>query len=417
MVRVLIVALVVGAAGLTANAAEIAPGHTASIGLDVGYIDVSGYPSWTDGSGGKLRYSDDGFVLNRAFVDYSGRWADTLHAHVVLEAYDDDIGSAIDLTQAFMEWRPVPRSATRYRLKLGAFYPRISLENVDASWSSPYTASSSAINTWIAEEIRTFGAELSISRRPASLGGLHSFSVDVAAFRGNDPAGSLLAWKGWSVHDRQSRFGDELPLPPLPQIQPGMMFAAQDPYVDPFSEIDGRAGYYVNGEWRNGERLLLRAGLYDNRADPTLIEDGQYAWHTKFEHLGLQTTLPGDVGLVAQWMTGSTVMGPTLYVNGTHAVDVEYDSYFALLSKQSGRHRWSLRYDNFDVTQNDQTTEDNNAEDGYALTLAYQVGLAGKLNLVAEWVSIKTHHCGWVYYGLDPTETETQLQLSLRLRL
>ncbi|MDA0706221.1 MAG: hypothetical protein O2805_06290 [Proteobacteria bacterium] len=197
MVRILIVVALFGAAGVAANAVEIAPGHTTDIGLDVGYIDVSGYPSWTDGSVGKLRYSDDGFVLNRAFVDYRGRWADSLHAHVVLEGYDDDIGSAIDFTQAYLEWRPVPRSATRYRLKLGAFYPRISLENVDASWSSPYAASSSAINTWIAEEIRTFGAELSISRRPATLGGLHAFSADVAAFRGNDPAGALLAWKGW----------------------------------------------------------------------------------------------------------------------------------------------------------------------------------------------------------------------------
>jgi len=68
----------------------------------------------------------------------------------------------------FTEWRPVPKSATRYRLKLGAFYPNISLEKVDPAWSSPYTQNFSAINTWIAEEIRTFGAELSMSRRPVS---------------------------------------------------------------------------------------------------------------------------------------------------------------------------------------------------------------------------------------------------------
>ncbi|MDA0706222.1 MAG: hypothetical protein O2907_03685 [Proteobacteria bacterium] len=203
----------------------------------------------------------------------------------------------------------------------------------------------------------------------------------------------------------------------MPQIQPGMMFEDQDPFVDPFREIDGRTGFYVNGEWRYVEKWLLRTGFYDNRADPTLIEDGQYAWHTKFVHFGLQTTLPGDVGVIAQWMTGSTVMGDVLYSNGAHAVDVEYDSYFALLSKQSGRHRLSLRYDNFEVTQNDNTREDNNPENGYALTLAWQLSLADKLNLVAEWISIKTHHCGWVYYDLEPTETETQFQLSLRLRL
>jgi len=417
VVRVLTVALLVGTAGLTANAAEIVPGHAASVGVDVGYVDVSAYSSWTEGSAGKLRYGDSGFTLNRAFIDYRGRWTDTLHANIVLEAYDDDIGNAIDFTQAYLEWRPVPGTATRYRAKLGAFYPPISLENVDAAWSSPYTASSSAINSWIAEEIRTLGAELAVTRRPASLGGAHAFSIEVAAFQGNDPAGSLLAWKGWSVHDRQSRFNDELPLPPLPQIQPGMMFEKQDPWVAPFREVDGRTGYYTNVEWRYAEKLLLRTGCYDNRADPTAIEDGQYAWYTEFTHAGLQTTFPGAIGLVAQWMTGATVMGPRMYSNGAHAVDAEYESYFALLSKAYGRHRWSFRYDNFAVSQSDQTPQDNNAESGHASTLAYQVGLAEKLSLVAEWISIKTHRPAWSYFALAPGEVETQFQLTLRLRL
>ena len=125
------------------GAGELADGHIATISIDVGYVDVSGYPSWTEGSVGKLRHSDDGFVMNRMFVDYDGKWTDTLDAHIVLDAYDDDLGSAIDFTQAYVEWRPVPKSATRYRVKVGAFYPKISLENSDKAWSSPYTRSSS----------------------------------------------------------------------------------------------------------------------------------------------------------------------------------------------------------------------------------------------------------------------------------
>ena len=104
---------------------------------------------------------------------------------------------------------------------------------------------SSAINTWVAEELRSTGAEFTLSRRPSGLGGAHTFSINVAAFMGNDPAGSLLAWKGWSVHDRQSRFSDDLPLPPLPQIQPDGMFSEQDPYVEPFQEIDDEVSYRV----------------------------------------------------------------------------------------------------------------------------------------------------------------------------
>ncbi len=419
MVRVLVVlAALAFALALTnrvADATEIADGHNAIISLDIAYVDVSGYPSWTEGSVGKLRHGDDDFVMNRMFIDYSGRLTDTLNAHVVLEAYDDDLGDAIDFTQAYVEWRPVPKSATRYRLKLGAFYPKISLENVDPAWSSPYTQSFSAINTWIAEEIRTFGAELSMSRRPVSLGGAHAFTIDVATFWGNDPAGSFLAWKGWSVHDRQTRFGDKLPLPPLPQIQPGMMFDDQDPYVEPFREIDGRAGYYATAEWRYGTQFLLRAGHYDNRADPDADDDGQYAWATKFEHIGLQTTLPGEIGLIAQWMVGSTVMGDE--VNGIYDVDTEFDSQFALLTRSFDRHRVSVRYDHFEVTQNDQTPEDDNLETGHAWTLGYQFGLSKKVSLAAEWLSIKTHRFANVYYGLPQTVTETQLQLLVKLRL
>lgn len=418
MVRVLIsaaIGLALAAVPLESGADEPTR-HDLTTGVDISYIDSSGLPSWTEGSVGKLRFDDgsDGFTVSRMFLDYRYRLADTVDAKIALETYDDDIGSVVDFTEAYLEWRPVPRSNNRYRLKLGAFYPRISLENAEAGWSSPYTISSSAINTWVAEEIRTFGAELSVSRRPASLGGRHTFGAQAAIFYGNDPAGSLLAWKGWSAHDRQSRFNDELPLAPLPQIQPGMLFEQQDPFVAPFREIDGRAGYYVNGEWKVGQRFSLSLMHYDNRGDPEQFEDGQYAWKTEFNHVGMQLVLPGDIGLLTQWMRGSTVMGAA--TNGIHAVDTEYESKYLLLTRVFDRHRVSLRYDDFEVTQSDSTPEDNNPENGHIWTVAYQFQATEKAQLAAEWLSIKTHHCGWVYYGISPTVTEEQLQLSLRLR-
>jgi hypothetical protein len=398
----------------SASAVEFAAGHEATFGIEAGYLSMSGQASWTEGSVGKLRYRDDGLVLNRAFMDYKGRPADTLDVHIVFEAYDDDPGDAIGLTQAYVEWRPLPKSGTRYRLKVGAFYPRISLENVDAGWSNRYTLNSSAINTWVAEELRSTGAELTVSRRPERLGGIHTFSINVAAFVANDPAGSLLAWKGWSVHDRQSRFGDDLPLPPLPQIQPGMMFDRQDPYVEPFQEIDDKLGYYLNAEWQIGNRLQLRAMHFDNRAEPTAITGGQYGWTTSFDHAGLQATLAGDIGLIVQWMDGSTAMGPV--INGAHAVDVGYDSYFALLTRVFGRHRISARYDHFDVSDNDSTPQDDNSEAGHAWTLNYQYRYSDAMTIAAEHLSIRTDHFGWTWYGLPPTATERQYQLTFRAR-
>jgi len=398
----------------TAILAQEPSRHDLAFGLDLGYVSVSGYESWTQGSVGKLRHDEDGAVVSRAFLDYEARLTDTIDATVVLEFNDDGLGNVIDFTEAYLEWRPLPRSANRYRLKVGSFYPRISLENVERGWSSPYTMNFSAINTWVAEELRSVGAELSYSRKPASLGGAHEFSVNGAVFWNNDPAGSMLAWKGWSVHDRQTRYSDKLPLPPLPQIQPGMMFSAQDPYVVPLRETDDRASYYLNAEWRYGNRLLARAMHYDNRADPTSLVSGQYGWTTEFDHLGLQTTLPGDTGLIAQWMSGSTVMGPVM--NGARVVDVEYDSYFILFTRAFGSHRVSARYDNFEVTQNDSIPEDDNRESGLAWTVGYQYTYSDKISLASEWLSIKTHRRAVVYYDLDPTVVERQFQFTVKLR-
>ena len=89
---------------------------------------------------------------------------------------------------------------------------------------------------------------------------------------------------------------------------------------------------------------------------------------------------------------------------------------FLMLTKAVEKHRFSLRYDNFDVTQNDQTPEDNNQEDGLVWTASYRYSYSDRVQLAAEWLSIKTHHCGWTYYDIDPTATERQVQLSVMLR-
>jgi hypothetical protein len=385
-------------------------------GADMSLVETSGHPAWTNGSAGKLRYDEDsdGLTLGRLFADYRYRVADTLDAVVMVEAYDDDISTGIDFTQAYVEWRPLTLSANRYRLKAGGFYPHLSLENRGPGWASPYTISSSAINTWIGEEVRIFGAEFSVSRRPESLGGAHTFSFHAAGFRRNDPAGGLIAWKGWSVHNRQSRFGDVLPLPPLPQIQPDGFFWRQDPYFIPFQENDGDIGWYAGGEWQYRNRFLIRAMRYDNRADPRDVHNGQYGWYTEFDHVGLQATLPGDVGVISQWMLGETVMGPN--INGAHVVDNEFYSNFVLLTRAFDRHRLSARYDHFEIKENDQVPLDENAERGHAWTLAWIFRASNIASIAVEWLEIHSTRPAWAYNDLATSRTERQAQLSLQLR-
>ena len=386
-----------------------------SIGADLSYVSADGYASWTNGGAGKLRHDadSDGLMLTRAFADFDMRITDTLKLELAAEVYDD-FGAAAGLTEAFVEWRPLSASANRWRFKLGEFYPRISLENTAPGWGSPYSITPSAINTWLGEEIRLRGAEASISRRPASLGEAHVFSLHAAVFRANDPAGTLMSWKGWSAHDRQSRVGDELPLPPVPQIEPGGFFAHQDPYTKPFLEIDHASGYYISAEWAFARRSLLRASHYDNRADPVSEIGGQFGWRTRFDHLGLQAVLPGDIGVIAQWMQGDTTWGKT--PSGARAVYADYASCFVLLSKTFSRHRLTARYDHFEVSDEDNIPMDNNAENGSVRTIAYQFAATRYLTVAAEWLQIRTSRPAFDYFGLQQSVTERQFQLSAQLR-
>jgi len=406
------------AAALPSSAlAQSEPGRAQlNSGIDLSFISASGHPSWLEGSAGKLRYDrdNDGLLLSRGFVDYDYRLADTLTVSINAEMYLENFSSTLDLTEAYLVWSPVPTSANRYQLKAGAFYPRVSLENSDHGWSSPYTLSSSAINTWVGEELRSYGAEFSVSRRPESLGGRHKLSLHASMFYNNDTAGGLIAWKGWSIHDRQSRLGDGVPLPPVPMIQPGMWFDEQDPFITPILEIDDTYGYDIDGEWSISNRFLLRVTHYNNRTDPFGYEGGQYAWETAFDQIGIKATLPGDIGLIAQRMDGYTLWGRL--TNGIHAVDVGFNSQFALLTRAFDRHRISARYDHFEITEQDQIPLDENSEIGHAWTVSYRYDINEKIVLAAEWLEITSNRPAWAYFGLAQKETERQLQLTVRLQ-
>ena len=372
-------------------------------------------PSWLNGSGGKLRFdgSNDALSVGRIVAEYHGRIGPTLQAHVVGD-YVDDATSGIDLTEAFLEWKPIPKSANRHRVRLGAFFPDVSLENRDHAWTSPYSISSSAINTWIGEEFRTIGAEWSFTHRLNQQTSSH-LKFLAATYIGNDPAGTLLAWKGWSLHDRQTRLNDVLPLAPLPQVGPDGLFSHQAIQVEPFIETDDRLGYYYGAEWRVNQRVLLSALHYDNHADPLSLRDGQYGWITRFDHIGFQIEMPADFGLIGQWMDGSTGMGP--FVGNARVVDTSFGSYFLLLTKRIGRHRVSVRFDDFDVVDNDNIPLDDNGEVGDAWTLSYAFNRSERLEMRMEWLRIYTARPAWAYLGLPSTATERLVQLQVALRL
>jgi hypothetical protein len=304
----------------------------------------------------------------------------------------------VDVTEAYLLWRPVPNSAARSQWKLGAFYPPVSLENSDPGWASPYSFSFSAINTWIGEEIRVFGAEWSLRRRLGAAGSPHSIKVLASAFLGNDPAGTLIAFKGWSTHDRQTRLFDELPLPTGDNLEP-------------FRELDGNPGFYVGATWQYGQRLQISALHYDNRADPYAFGNGQWGWDTHFNHIGIKLAGPWGFGVIGQHLRGDTVwilgVTPTGQILGPGPlIDTDFQASFWLLTREQGGHRFSLRYDEFTVGAGAASVDD-----GHGWTLAYRYRATPRLTMGAEWMRIKTVHPFWTGNGLPASAEERQLQL------
>ncbi len=86
------------------------------------------------------------------------KFSDDLSVLVVARADEEDV-RGIDALEAYAAWHPASDGPLNWSVKAGAFFPTISLENDDLGWTSPYTLTPSAINSWIGDELRTIGSE------------------------------------------------------------------------------------------------------------------------------------------------------------------------------------------------------------------------------------------------------------------
>lgn len=395
--------------------------HEWLLEFELGYASpASELGPWTEGQLGKLRFGTEAKLgASRILFDYQNRLRPTLWANITLD-YVDDASSGIDITEAFIEWRPVPNSELVQHWRFGALYPKFSLENGERGWSSPFTTSFSAINSWLGEEIRPLGAEWNLARRVGGRGSPQALGAFAGVFYGNDPAGTLLFWRGFALHDRQTRLSDRLERPPTPIFGADGVSDYRSATLKPFAETDHRPGYYAGLDWRYATRALMRIGVYDNNADPASFSDGQWGWRTKFQHAAAQFSLPAGVGLVLQWLDGETYWFIRTTTEGTltplsSLVKDEFEARFALLTKLfRNRHRLSLRYDRFDMSRN----PDLNIDSGHAWTLAYRFDTAQRIAWSLEWLSIASSRDLWTtFYGLPSSARERQLRMQMNLRL
>jgi len=346
------------------------------LALDLRAVSSDGRESFLDNGQGKLRFDEDhqGIQLGRLRAAWNQPLGEVFSAHVEASTWDDDDKNPIDLTEAYLEYRPYPRGGLRTRVRLGAFYPPMSLESRALGWETPYTITPSAISSWIGEEIRTIGLEGQVDWLGTRLGHDFDLQLTAAVFGWNDPAGTMLGAHGFAFHDRQTTLFGRVGAP-----QPDPEFAKKEL----FHEIDGRPGYYVGAQARYLDRAVLNVLHYDNRADPTarLPSIRDLAWLTKFDAVALRIETGGGWTLLLQGLDGTTVIDPGFWL------DWEFDSQSALLARRMGAHMLTVRYDEFNVLFRGDPLE-SGSEDGNAWALAYSYDSGEHWRFALEWLRV-----------------------------
>jgi hypothetical protein len=387
--------------------------------IDLRAVSASDTTSWVNQGLGKQRFdnADKNIQLGQAILELKNSLSDTVTSKIVANGYTDR-DDFVDLSEAYMQWKPLPfESGYRVKTKLGAFFPTLSLENGGLGWTNPWMISTSAINTWIGEEIKTIGTEITLGRP----GQLHDSPHDVellgSVFKANDPAGGLISWRGWSIGDRVTGLTETLPFPDMPSIYGKKgKFKKQGAFEKPFRELDHHHGDYVGLNYGYNGWITLRALHSNNHGDPHILYEQQWAWTTVFDQLALRVDFPNDLSLLSQHMKGYTKFGKLNF-----GVDVDFNSYYWLLSKAIGKHRISARYDHFELIDRDKTFVDNNTENGHALAATWLYNLNGKQQTGIECLRISSYRVGRQYLankieanaGAD-TVSETNVQIFYR---
>lgn len=362
---------------------------------------------WDDGGLGKSRYGSGDGGVRLGEVALAANWQVTPALGAVADLqYQPDESRHLDVLDAYLRLRPASTTPWRWSLKLGAFFAPISLENEGIGWTSLWTLTPSAINSWVGEELRTTGGEFSVEHR-----GSNTFQAGFAIFGKNDPAGELLATRGWSLGDLTSGLRASVR---EPDVYAPLADAKVPVEYRPFDEIDHHLGWYADASWQSRAYGKLVVLYYDNRADPQRFEryDDRkvFAWHTRFWSLGARTRV-GDVTFIAQAMDGDTAFEPVpeLYL------DTHFRSGFLLAGWERGAWRPALRVDFFSLRQTPSSLPDPLGEHGNALTAALNWRPNDRLRLTGEWLRIDSTRDQRTLEGLAPRQIDRQVQLSARL--
>jgi hypothetical protein len=363
-----------------------------------GYLDVRAVApadpkSWLDGGLGKFRYgATQKFGAEGVLqADYNFRG---LHFVSVLRA-EPETPSVLDALETYVRYDQMGGDIG-WSVKAGAFFPTISLENDDIGWTSPYTLTPSAVNSWIGDELRTIGSEGTL-RWKSDFGVVSLIGALTCC---NDEAGVLIADRGWAMNDRPFGLTERERVPD----QTLRIFHAPYPgRTGMFDEIDGIVGWYAGATWQLPGIVKLSVTRYDNQGEPEAVSTRDQAWRTKFWNFGARTQF-GPLVLIAQQLSGYT----EIEVRGNES-STKFQSGFLLGSYDWNDWRFSLREDLFQ-TRRLNAANNNWNEDGNATTGAISyLGLDG-VRLTGEIIAMTSRRGEYVPAGMPYHRNDVQVQ-------
>jgi hypothetical protein len=394
---------------------DILSRNTVSILLDGRIAFANGARSWVDGGLGKTRFSGTAngeykaqVVPVEADLIWAPRFTGSLSANVSA-AWQRDQENGFDLLEAFVNYLPQSTGKVSFSARAGLMWPEISLEHsTGGAWTVVNTITPSAINAWVGEEVKVLGAEGTLH---ASLG-KHEVSLTAAAFGFNDTSGTLLSFRGWALHDEKATGFGHFPLPPLNSF----IAQLQEGQTRSLIEIDKRVGFYGRLDWRPPAPFGVAVFYYDNRGDPKAFEaTGQWGWRTRFWNVGFNADLGPNTKLLAQGMTGSTIMG--FETGGVPWVHTIFRSAYVLVTQQVGKVAVTGRVEGFGTREHGSRMSPDESEDGWALTAAGRYSITNNLTALLEVLHVRSDRGTRVNLGIPAFEKQTVFQASLRFRI
>jgi hypothetical protein len=381
---------------------------------DARLVLADGERSWIHRDLGKLRSSGSGErfrarpQLGNVSLVWRPQFGWSLSATVVGSLQGGERTEA-GLSQAYLSFRPMRGSSAALSVRAGLMWPPVSLEHEGADWHVRDSITPSAINSWIGEEVKPLAAETTI----AADVGAHKLRATAALIAANDTSGTLLAFRGWALHDRTTLAFRRQPLPPLD----GEIAQYQAPFTHPLVDLHHgfahRPGYYAKLAWQPPIPLRLELFRYDNRADPQEVNDHfEWGWRTAFDNIGLVSELGSGTELKAQALQGRTRMG--YRQDGRRWVGTRFRSAFVMLVRPFGPVGLAARAEAFDTRNRGSLVADEYDESGWSAMLAAKREIA-PFTAMIELLHVSSRREQRDEFGLGPRQQQTQLQAQLRM--